>query len=288
MTIYKEQAAKMYLLCDPKSNVEHNIVEAHSIKDLNASTVKKMFKLIKQFGYFIIQLRSSQHKENLLELSQYFGSIVKHEHSDKQGIVPVTPLENSPGYVNTTTTELPLHTDGSFAVDPPKIVALQCEVAVAIGGLTTIGDGRLLYDYLTRTNPCGLLNLFQPDAITVQRENRQSTKPIFEEHESRIRIRFRWDDAVNISVKPEDLRIIKTIKYFFNRPENMLQFKLQPQQIIIMDNSRILHGRTAFNQESKRLLNRVWFDGKSDYSEELCFGFSPRETLEELKQKCCL
>ncbi|NEP42504.1 MAG: TauD/TfdA family dioxygenase, partial [Okeania sp. SIO2H7] len=228
------------------------------------------------------------HKENLLNISKYLGSVIKHEHSDKNGIVPVQPNENSPGYVNTTATELPLHTDGSFALDPPKIVALQCEVTVARGGLTTIGDGKLLYDFLAGTNPRGLLNLFEPDTMTVQREKRKSTKPIFEECGGITRIRFRWDDAVKISIKPEDLATIETIKSFLRKPENMLQFKLKPGQILIMDNARILHGRTAFNKGEKRHLNRIWFDGKSDCSQKFNFGFYPGKTLEELKKEFCV
>jgi len=243
-----------------------------------------MLKLINKFGFTILQVKLSNHKENLLELKKYFGSIIKHEHSDKNGIVPVIPLENSPGYVNTTTTELPLHTDGSFLVNPPKIVALQCEVPTASGGLTTIGDGKLLYDHLASQNPCGLLNLFQDDVMTVQRENQQSTQPIFKEHEGRTSIRFRWDNAINISVKPEDLPMIETIKKFLRQSQNMSRLKLQSQQILIMNNTRILHGRTAFKKGEERVLNRIWFDGKSDYSEDIQLGFSPGKTLEELKR----
>ncbi|MGK7876946.1 MAG: TauD/TfdA family dioxygenase [Xenococcaceae cyanobacterium] len=253
----------------PKINLERNIIRVNSINSLSESAKNRMFKLINKFGFTILQLKSSNHKENLLKISKVFGSIVKHEHSDENGIVPVIPLDNSPGYVNTTTTELPLHTDGSFAVNPPKIVALQCEVPVASGGLTTMGDGKLLYDHLTSLNPCGLLNLFQDDAMTVQRENRKSTQPIFKEYEGRTSIKFRWDNAISISVKPEDLPMIETIKKILRQSQNMSKFKLQSQQILIMDNTRILHGRTAFKKGDKRGLNRIWFESKSDYSEVL-------------------
>lgn len=48
------------------------------------------------------------------------------------------------------------------------------------------------------------------------------------------------------------------IKYAHSR-YNQLRFKLKPGQILLFDNSKILHGRTAFTPDDTRLLYRYWF-----------------------------
>ncbi|NJL09643.1 MAG: TauD/TfdA family dioxygenase [Calothrix sp. SM1_7_51] len=39
-------------------------------------------------------------------------------------------------------------------------------------------------------------------------------------------------------------------------------FKLKPDKILILDNERVLHGRTSFDATSRRKLKRLWFAGR--------------------------
>jgi len=63
------------------------------------------------------------------------------------------------------------------------------------------------------------------------------------------------------------------IKDFLADSANQIIFKLQPHQILVFDNNRILHGRKAFEVNDTRILNGLWFDGNSPESSELEFGF---------------
>jgi alpha-ketoglutarate-dependent taurine dioxygenase len=254
----------------------HHIIQVKSPSEMQAFEVLDMLEKFNNFGFIILQHKPSINpKKHLLNLSKYFGNIISHEHSDVDGIVPVSPVDGFPSYVNTTTSDLPLHTDCSFAEIPPKIVALQCEIAAESGGITRLGDGKLVYKYLARENKSELLSLFHPDAMTVQRANREATKPIFEEHQGRIHIRFRSDNAVNILVKPEAINAFREVNNFFQCSKNQALFKMDSHQILIMNNSRILHGRTSFHKDEQRKFNRIWFDGVSSYANDLQFGFCP-------------
>ena len=47
-------------------------------------------------------------------------------------------------------------------------------------------------------------------------------------------------------------------------------------QILIVDNTSVLHGITGFDRNSERKLNRLNFDGVSPYfSNKMLFGFTP-------------
>ena len=42
------------------------------------------------------------------------------------------------------------------------------------------------------------------------------------------------------------------------RDAEPIKFRLKPEECLIIDNGRILHGRTSLSIDSKRLLKRYW------------------------------
>ena len=53
----------------------------------------------------------------------------------------------------------------------------------------------------------------------------------------------------------------KTISDFYNSEKFRIEFKLMPGDLIMMDNHRLLHGRTAFDaNEGKRFLQGCYID----------------------------
>ena len=252
--------------------IENLIIRVNSVLEMSTFKEAEMITKFNEFGFVILEHEpSATPKNNLLKLSDYFGKIIHHEHSNSQGIVPISPVDNYPEYVNTTTADLSLHTDGAFTIIPPKVIAIQCEIAAKSGGLTKLIDSKLVYEHLKRTNPVELLTLFNSDAITVKRDKKKATKPIFEEHYDRLILRFRADNAAHIFVQSKSFAAFKLFENFVNNIDNQIIFKLAENQILIIDNTRILHGRTAFCKQDTRLLNRLWFDGQSDFM-NLKFG----------------
>ncbi|PMB39196.1 taurine catabolism dioxygenase TauD, partial [Fischerella thermalis CCMEE 5319] len=71
-------------------------------------------------------------------------------------------------------------------------------------------------------------------------------------------------------------RAYNLIKNYVNDTNNQLIFQLQPHQIIILDNASVLHGRTSFPENEFRKLNRLHFNGVSEYSHYFQLGFIPK------------
>jgi alpha-ketoglutarate-dependent taurine dioxygenase len=73
---------------------------------------------------------------------------------------------------------------------------------------------------------------------------------------------YRFDGEVKLDLAPDEAHeAFDLLVNFFNRSENQIDFKLQPNQIMICDNTSVVHCRTAYQAGSGRKLNRLQVDG---------------------------
>ena len=56
-------------------------------------------------------------------------------------------------------------------------------------------------------------------------------------------------------------------------------FRLQPGQVLIGDNTAVVHGRTSFPPDELREMRRLNFDGTGPLCVRMGFGFVPQEPL---------
>lgn len=211
-------------------------------------------------------------REDLLSLSEIFGAVIRHPASDGDGVVKVTPDPDLRRFGDVFTDRaMALHTDGAFMDNPPNVVALQCETAPESGGETHLLDGRSLYEHLRNTFPDRLAALYDDDAMTIARGSDAATRSIFSRRGRYTQVRFRLDDGVDVSFKSTVAPLISRIQDFLRNRSNWLTRSLKPGEILILDNRRVLHGRDAFKGHPVRLVNRIWFDGRSTF--DIGYGF---------------
>ncbi|MGH7999326.1 MAG: TauD/TfdA family dioxygenase, partial [Brasilonema sp.] len=249
------------------------------IAEICPAIAVRIYQKFNKYNFIILECNPSKNpSENLLELSRLFGNINKnHDRANAKGITIIQPVPGFDKYIGATNREHFLHTDGPFERNPPEIFALQCEVAASSGGYSKIVRARDIYEYLVNGYPAHLMTLFKPDVLAIKRGDRFAKRAIFKVLDERVFIFFRMEDgAAEIEVKPEAVAAFNLIKEFVNAPNNQIVFPLKPHQILIADNRAILHGRSAFSENEPRLLNRVWFDGKSMDGLNLKLGFVPK------------
>lgn len=259
---------------DASFNHRNVIVEVSETEDIELSKAR-LVHLFNCFGFVIVEFpREKNNPEILLHLVSVFGNVVQHNRADSRGIVPVMVLSDYPDYIGASNLPHPLHTDSSFVATPPKVMALQCEISSERGGLTKLVSCKAIYQYLVKTNPEGLEQLFNPDAFTISRDDQITTRPVFFLDSGFVCMAFRANDGkANVSVKRNAEEAFSSIISFVNDPINQIVFKLEVGQILIADNYATLHGRTGFDAASPRKLNRVNLDGASNHSDNLRFGF---------------
>ncbi len=266
-----------------KIDIRQVTLQVSKVAEISESEQHKLFEILNKFKFIIIQYEDSLHpQENFLALSKFFGLVKRHHRSDNNGIVAVENLYKS---LDTKTSRSatnrmhPMHTDGSADIDPPKIVALQCEIPSQNGGFSQIVYGEEIYEYLIKNYPEELQNLFTNPVTIKNLGNKTDTRAIFIEKQGRILITFKADSLVSIEIPDKIKNAFQIIKNYVNDPNNQFIFKLKANQILILDNTSVLHGRTSFPDNEVRKLNRLWFDGISEYAHHLQFGFVPKSKL---------
>ncbi|MER3491896.1 MAG: taurine catabolism dioxygenase TauD [Mastigocladus sp. ERB_26_2] len=267
------------LLDATKLDLNQLTIKISKVAEISNSDLQRLFEIFNKFKFVILECEPIPNlQENLLALQKYFGSIKKHKLSAPNGISTIENLRDSSlakTYVATSNITHFMHTDGSFEMEPPKIVAMQCEVPSQTGGLSQIIYAETVYEYLRNNYPEELQNLFDYP-LTITRGDQTGKRAIFTEYEDRMFMCFRADAIISVAIPPQVERAYNLIKNYVNDTNNQLIFQLQPHQIIILDNASVLHGRTSFPENEFRKLNRLHFNGVSEYSHYFQLGFIPK------------
>jgi alpha-ketoglutarate-dependent taurine dioxygenase len=136
--------------------------------------------------------------------------------------------------------DLPLHTDGTFETRPPGAMIMR-ERAVA--------------EHLPR-----LPALVAEDCFTIRRDKKQASKPLFRQTPTGLQLFFRYDKGVDVRVKPECVDAFRDLASYGDALK--FKFNLDRDSLLIFDNTRMLHGRGAFDRTSDRHIEGLWLDGR--------------------------
>ncbi len=265
-----------------KIDISQATLKVKTVAEISELERQSLFYILNKFKFVILECEALPNpQENLLALTKFFGSVIRHRRSDENGIVPVENLYNflANNVSRSVTNQMhPLHTDGSADSEPPKIVAMQCEIPSQSGGFSQIVYGESIYKYLIENYPQELQKLFTNTVTITNLGGKTDTRAIFVEKQGRISITFKADSIVTITVPPQITDVFNIIKNYVNDPENQLIFKLKANQILLLDNTSVLHGRTSFPDSEIRKINRLWFDGISEYAHLIELGFIPKSS----------
>jgi len=265
---------------------ESLVVEVGRIGDMTERQTAKMYELFNRYGICIVQhAPSPEPVEELVELGKLYGNSVVHDRADARGLVVVAELQGYGEFVGASSGPHLMHTGGTFMEwkDVPKVVLLQCETQSRIGGQSMISSGAAAFRYLKHNDPKALELLMDPQVFSIRRSAHGKGqfggtgvkgKAVFDTQrlgDGRTWLTFRFDGEVKLDIQPDAaVDAFDKLLNFFNRSENQIDFKLKPNQIMVCDNTSVVHARTAYQSGSGRKLNRLQLDGTR---KELVFGF---------------
>ncbi|GAA3168023.1 hypothetical protein GCM10017688_15270 [Streptomyces ramulosus] len=174
-----------------------------------------------------------------------------------------------------------MHTDGAFRDAPEKIITLQCVTPAATGGMTLLASAQAAYDHVARVFPGKVEVLSRADALTVTRTSQSSTQAVFTRCGEWRGIKFRMrDGAAEVTPHTDAQEAFEELCRFFQASENRLQFRLEAGDILIADNTAVVHGRTSFPPHEPRNMRRLNFDATGPACARLVFGFLPSVSSE--------
>ena len=191
------------------------------------------------------------------------------------GVADVTKKKPGNGIrPDVTNAEQNFHTDNSYNVTPPDLVALFCLQTAKSGGISRIVSFETVKLRMMERYPALLKRLYEPFLFDRQREHSPNdpkwiTNPIFSEaQDGRLNVRLsaylvRQGYALaGQPIDPEGDAALKALSEIIDDPGLYKEFLFEPGQIQIVDNRRIGHKRTAFEDwpepERQRHLVRIW------------------------------
>ncbi len=254
---YFNELASMVKTCEYNNQSCNFFSEAIGLSVAGYSDMLYLYTHIIKYGYVVINKFQDEmyfQKYFLQFMEENLGAqIVSHNSNSKieEAMVPTH-------YFNSAVAQ-PLHTDEGHAHVYPRYVLLACNKHADIGGETIIVEVDSLYKHLINEFGTSVNRLFEDDAIKFRSHNGWVEKPILLQLlNNQVGITF----SVNFKemfCTEEVYRMYNFIAHYIHQRENQIRFKLFSGQILLIDNVRLLHGRTSFMTGSQRSLIRYWF-----------------------------
>jgi hypothetical protein len=246
-----------YIMGDDYSNHPGQLSSAPSFVDLDVKNYNTIKSIVIREGFAIINCKERSLLFVMQMLKKLFGKPIKDVGMKKRYIATISAAKGGKFYANSAFAQ-PLHTDEGYRSEFPRFVSLYCVGASRSGGESIIVKVEALLVELYRLFGENVNNFFQSDFIQIESAYEQIYKKIL----------FRLKEGmVGMSYSPI-LRSLKTseqgnkmiafINQFIHDPLNQYRVKLNKSDLLIMDNCRVLHGRTAFGENDDRLMLRLW------------------------------
>ncbi|MFD7734435.1 TauD/TfdA family dioxygenase [Kitasatospora phosalacinea] len=143
------------------------------------------------------------------------------------------------------------HTDCTQAQDPPRLLLLACQQEGAVGGSSMLVDGRQVLGDVLRLGSEVLAALSAPRAAYFGDADGRFGPVLEPLGDDRWHLRYREDALARFS--PDAVPHLPALREAVRR--NTVTVRLRTGQALLVDNHRVLHGRSAFTGE--RLMLRA-------------------------------
>jgi gamma-butyrobetaine dioxygenase len=188
-------------------------------------------------------------------VAELFGHVRETNYGrwfDVRSVIDPTNLANS-------SFGLAAHTDNPYRDPVPTMQLLHCLQSTAVGGENFLVDGWRIAEEVRDADPAGF-DLLAARGVTFRYSDAtadlNTTAPIVDlDSDGVVRgVRFNPRSMQHPSMPPDDLGSWYDAYLLFARllaePRFHIRFRLDPGDLFVVDNRRVLHGRTAFEPTS--------------------------------------
>ncbi len=177
-----------------------------------------------------------------------------------------------------TSLGLGCHLDNPYRDPVPGLQLLHCLDSSAEGGETVLQDGFMAARILRDESPQHFATLCRTWINFRFRDGTadlRSRAPLIEVNDldQVVKLRYNNRSIDTLKLPPERLQefypAYRHLAEILERPDLQLQFKLQPGELLLFDNTRVLHARRAYSAAGTRHLQGAYSDLDGLYS---CLG----------------
>tara|TARA_B100000427_G_scaffold86581_1_gene71125 strand:+ start:51 stop:1154 length:1104 start_codon:yes stop_codon:yes gene_type:complete len=238
-------------------NYNESFIESREMHDFLVSFYK--------YGFVIIKNVPTENNY-IINFANSIGSVRRTNFGEHFNV----RSKSNPNDLAYTTLHLSPHTDNPYRNPVPCIQILHCIENEVKGGLSTLVDGYTVTENLKKEDPESYKILseikvrFKFTDKNVVLEDWSELIHLDENKEfKQVRFSPRLDYVPMLEKNKLDLyyKARKKLSDLYNSKKNIIEFKLEPKDLMMMDNYRILHGRTKFDpKEGKRFLQGCYID----------------------------
>lgn len=157
------------------------------------------------------------------------------------------------------------HTDQPFLDEPPRYQLLQSIREATRGGDSILADGEAAFRYLASLD-VEAADLLRRTPVRFHRQQKQFERevisPIVTLHDGRVHVRSSYFTVAPYQVPFDRMaawyRAHDQFVRILRDPRHHFAFRLRPGDVLVYDNHRMLHGRTAFS--GPRWVRGVYFE----------------------------
>lgn len=252
-------------------------------KDSLSSKLGEIAESVEANGFVVLEPWDSS-KETLKIVGSIFGKIQSHIRASEEGIVGVGGEQPKDAewqqyraeYHGLGTGQFAPHTDGTFVdglivegitlrrIGPPLYVILQVVQHADRGGASIVVDCQKVLKHLLVNEPKMAATLMTRGCITFCRDDQLAMDhAVFElVGYGHFKVRYRGDSKAYAPTWA--LPAVQRLQTDYHlSPEFRSRIDLKEGQILVADNTRVLHGREPFSNEDMgsgvgRKLRRIW------------------------------
>lgn len=220
---------------------------------------------------FVVLDGVPQRDLQVLEVVKQFGFVRETNYGSHFEV----RTEVSPSSLAYSNLGLGSHTDNPYRNPVPTVQLLHCLSTSVEGGESVLVDGFCAAEVL-RNEAASHFDTLTSEWVAFRyahgATDLQSRVPMIELNDrcEVTGVRFNNRSIATIQLPPEKMRTFYSAYRHFaevlEREDLALQFKLEPGQLILFDNTRILHARTPFSAEGNRHLQGAYADLDGLYS----------------------
>lgn len=185
-------------------------------------------------------------RDDVLEAAgRFMASRLQHRDADPDGLTVVRDTgrhEGRAGFAGLGRGDLSLHTECAQLPRPPRLLLLACARTAESGGESLVVDGRAVLAELAGFHPTALEALAAPRAAYFGGADGHFAPVLEHLPDGRWRLRLRQDSLARFS--PDAEAHLPALRGAVERSTTRL--RLACGQGLVLDNHRVLHGRTAF------------------------------------------
>ncbi|SDS68408.1 Taurine catabolism dioxygenase TauD, TfdA family [Streptomyces sp. TLI_053] len=165
------------------------------------------------------------------------------------------------------------HTDRSHGPESPWLLGLLCIRPARAGGESLLVSARAVHDRLAEQDPSALHHLYQ-DFHFGRGPDFDRVSPVFQQRRHGLHVQYnrywieRGQQETGRPFPPGRLAALDTLHGVLTDPGTVLRVPMRRGDLLLLDNTAVLHGRTGFSDPvgpgERRCLARVWADRPAD------------------------